>query len=170
MREIAHKPDTDKLRIGVISDTHGELDGAVVAALKGVDLIIHAGDIDTPELLACLKQTAPVTAVKGNMDRGRWAGGLPAADVVQARGSHIYVLHDLQRLDLDPGAAGFRAVVCGHTHRPAIQRRGGVLFINPGSAAYPRWGSDPSVAVLECSGTRIEPRIIFIQSQHRSPV
>lgn len=166
--EIAHKALRDKLRIGVLSDTHGNLDTAVMKALQGVDLILHAGDIDTPEVLEALEGAAPVKAVRGNMDRGRWARRLPAADAVEAAGHLIYLLHDLQQLDLDPAAAGFAAVVCGHTHRPAIHRRDGVLFLNPGSATHPRWGSDPSVAVLDCSTAGTRARIVCIKPQHRS--
>jgi putative phosphoesterase len=168
MKKIPHKSAGNKLRIGVISDTHGSLDAMAIDALRGVDLIIHAGDIDTPEVLAELNRTAPVTAVRGNMDRGRWSAGLSTTEVVEAGESHIYVLHDFQRLALDPIAAGFRAVVCGHTHRPTVQRRNGVVFINPGSAAYPRWGSSPSVAVLDCDAADIQARIIFLEPQHRS--
>ena len=168
MKTIPHISSGDKLRIGVISDTHGSLDAAAINALRGVNLIIHAGDIDTPDVLRALNRTAPVTAVRGNMDRGRWSADLSAAEVVEAGESLIYVLHDLQRLDLDPAAAGFRAVVCGHTHRPAVRHRNGIVFINPGSAAYPRWGNDPSVAVLECGTADIQARIIFFESQHRS--
>jgi len=168
MKEIPHKSSGNKLRIGVISDTHGSLDAAAIDALWGVDLIIHAGDIDTPDVLRALNRTAPVTAVRGNMDRGHWSADLSTTEVIEAGKSLIYVLHDLQRLALDPAAAGFRAVVCGHTHRPTVQRRNGVVFINPGSAAYPRWGSNPSVAVLDCDAADIQARIIFLEPQHRS--
>jgi putative phosphoesterase len=163
MKKIPHKSREDKLRIGIISDTHGSLGAAAADAMDGVDLIIHAGDIDTPEVLRALNRIAPVTAVRGNMDRGPWTAGLPAAEVVAAGEKHIYVLHDLQRLDLDPSASGFSAVVCGHTHRPAIERHNGVLFINPGSAAYPRWNTASSVAVLECGPAGIQARILFLE-------
>jgi putative phosphoesterase len=168
MEKIPHNVSADKLRIGVISDTHGSLDAAAIAVLRGMDLIIHAGDIDTPEVLRTLNRTAPVTAVRGNMDRGHWSADLSTTEVVEAGESLIYVLHDLQRLTLDPAAAGFRAVICGHTHRPAVQHRNGVVFINPGSAAYPRWGSSPSVALLDCDAADIQARIIFLEPQHRS--
>ncbi len=168
MKKIPYKSSGDKLRIGVISDTHGSLDKAAIDVLRGVDLIIHAGDIDTPQVLKALNRTAPVTAVRGNMDGGRWAAGLAVTEVVAAAAKQIYVLHDLQRLDLDPAAAGFSAVISGHTHRPAIEHRQGVVFINPGSASYPRWDSAPSVAVLDCGSSGIRARILFIKSQPRS--
>ncbi|HXM43205.1 MAG TPA: metallophosphoesterase family protein, partial [Bryobacteraceae bacterium] len=103
-----------------------------VRALAGVDLIVHAGDVGTPEILDALRAVAPLVAVRGNVDTGAWASALPTTAVAEAGGTLIYVLHDLNELDLDPAAAGFGAVVSGHTHKPGSLERAGVLYINPG--------------------------------------
>jgi putative phosphoesterase len=115
----------------LISDTHGLLRPEAVRALAGSDLIIHAGDVGAPEILDALRTVAPVVAVRGNVDTAAWAAGLPATAVAEAGGTLIYVLHDLNELDLDPAAAGFGVVVSGHSHKPASPERGGVLFVNP---------------------------------------
>jgi len=125
--------------IGVISDTHGLLRPEAVDALRGVDRIVHAGDVGGPEVLAALGAVAPVVAVRGNNDRGVWAAALPETAVVEAAGLELYVLHDVGALDLDPAAAGFRAVIAGHSHRPHEEERGGVLYFNPGSAGPRRF-------------------------------
>jgi putative phosphoesterase len=125
--------------IGVISDTHGLLRPEAVAALRGAEHILHAGDIGAPEVLAALAEIAPVTAVRGNNDKGGWAGRLPATAVFDAGGISIYMLHDLGELDLDPAAAGFAVVVAGHSHKPGQDRRDGVLYFNPGSAGPRRF-------------------------------
>jgi putative phosphoesterase len=124
--------------IGLISDTHGLLRNEALRALRGADLIIHAGDVGKPEILDRLKDLAPVVAVRGNVDEGEWAMQLPLTQVTEADGATLYILHDLEQLDLDPLAAGFQVVVSGHTHQPHHTRRAGVLFVNPGSAG-PRW-------------------------------
>src|SRR3954453_13155946 len=128
--------------LGVISDTHGLLRPSALAALQGSDLIVHAGDVGKPEILDALREVAPVVAVRGNVDGGPWADALPAtADV--AFGPHrVHVLHRLQDLDRDAAAAGIPVVIYGHTHQPAIEEKGGVLFFNPGSAG-PRLFSLP---------------------------
>ena len=125
--------------IGVISDTHGLLRPEAVAALRGAEHIIHAGDVGAPDVLAALAEIAPVTAVRGNNDKGAWAARIPGTAVFEAEGLSIYVLHDLKELDLDPAAGGFRAVIAGHSHHPAQEERGGVLFFNPGSAGPRRF-------------------------------
>jgi len=125
--------------IGVISDTHGLLRPEALGALRGVDRIIHAGDVGAPEVLAALAAVAPVTAVRGNNDRGPWAAALACTVVVEAGGVAIYVIHDAAEIDLDPRAAGFRVVVAGHSHRPAVEERDGVLWFNPGSAGPRRF-------------------------------
>src|SRR5882757_3332730 len=130
------------ITVGLISDTHGLLRPEALAALGGSDFIIHAGDIGNPEVLAGLSALAPVTAIRGNVDRGDWASGLPQTDVLQCGETFIYVVHNLAELDLDPVAAGFQAVVSGHSHSPRIQEKDGVLFVNPGSAG-PRRFSQP---------------------------
>src|SRR5690349_15863326 len=120
--------------IGLISDTHGLMREEALNALKGSELIIHAGDVGDPEILEQLRTTAPVTVVRGNIDKGAWASKLPATAVVEAGSVLIYVLHDIQQLDLDPAAAGFHIVVSGHSHKPSQTERSGVLYVNPGSA------------------------------------
>lgn len=133
--------------IGVISDTHGLLRDSALEALRGVDRIIHAGDVDGPGLLERLEAVAPVTAVRGNMDRGAWSSELPMTEVVETGGRALYVLHIPDRLDLDPGAAGFDAVIHGHTHETREERIDGVLYLNPGSAGHRR-GSRPATLAL----------------------
>jgi len=139
--------------VGLISDTHGLLRPAAVRALAGSDLIIHAGDVGTPEILDALRALAPVVAVRGNIDTGPWASVLPATAVAEARGKLIYVLHDLNKLDLDPAAAGFGVVVSGHSHQPTSTERGGVLFVNPGSAGRRRFKLPVTVARLDLGRT-----------------
>jgi putative phosphoesterase len=125
--------------LGVISDTHGLLRPEAVAALKGSELIIHAGDVGKPEILDELRRLAPTFAVRGNVDTAPWALTLPMVEVVEAGSLQIYVLHDLGTLDLDPRAAGFAAVISGHSHKPLAQTRNGVLYLNPGSAGPRRF-------------------------------
>src|SRR6267154_769361 len=120
--------------LGVISDTHGLLRLEAVEALRGSDRILHAGDIGAHEILEALAKIAPVTAVRGNVDSAPWARVLPVTEVVEASGVAIYILHDLGELDLKPEAAGFRIVICGHSHKPKLEERSGVLYFNPGSA------------------------------------
>src|ERR1022692_4573373 len=134
--------------VGLISDTHGLLRPAAVRALAGSDLIIHAGDVGSPEILAALRAVAPVVVVRGNVDTGAWASALPATTVAEVGGTLIYVLHDLNELDLDAAAAGFAVVVSGHSHKPGSAERGGVLFVNPGSAGRRRFKLPVTVARL----------------------
>ncbi len=125
--------------IGVISDTHGLLRPEAAAALQGSDCIIHAGDVGDPEILARLREIAPVTAVRGNVDRGTWARALPETEVLETGGISIYILHILAELDLKPEAAGFSAVIYGHSHAPKMDTRNVVLYFNPGSAGPRRF-------------------------------
>ena len=134
--------------IGVISDTHGLLRPEAVQALKGSELIIHAGDVGDPNILDELRAIAPVIAVRGNIDTGDWAMKLPEYEVVEREGVSIYVLHDVNQLDLDPVAAGLQAVVSGHSHKPAIRTLNGVLYLNPGSAGPRRFKLPVTVARL----------------------
>ncbi len=146
--------------IGVIADTHGLLRPEAVDALAGVDLVVHAGDVGDAAVLERLRALAPVRAVRGNNDVGRWARALPETDVVEAGGRALYVLHDLETLDLDPRAAGFAAVVAGHSHRPSIERRDGVLYLNPGSAGPRRFRLPISVARLRVRAGRLDAAIV----------
>ena len=135
--------------IGVISDTHGLLRPEAVQALQGSDLILHAGDVGDPRILDQLRAIAPVVAVRGNIDTGDWAMRLPEYEVVEREGVTIYVIHDVNQMDLDPAASGFQAVVSGHSHKPAIRTLNGVLYLNPGSAGPRRFKLPLTVARLQ---------------------
>lgn len=137
------------LRIGLISDTHGLLRPEARVALKGVDRIIHAGDICDAQVLRELETIAPVDAVRGNNDRGGWAEALPEKLRLELGGVSIYVVHDLHDLDIDPQAAGIKVVVSGHSHRPLAKMENGVLYVNPGSAGPRRFRLPISLGVLE---------------------
>ena len=139
--------------IGLISDTHGLLREEAVRALRGSDLILHAGDVGSPEILASLKKIAPVVAVRGNVDEGPWADTLPITEVVQVGLVTIYMLHILKSLDLNPKASEFSIVVSGHSHKPLQERKDGVLFINPGSAGPRRFQLPVTVARLDLKAT-----------------
>jgi uncharacterized protein len=135
-------------QIGVISDTHGLLRPEALADLRGSAFIIHAGDIGDAAILDKLAETAPVTAVRGNVDREAWARKIPATNVLEVGGISIYVLHSLQELDLKPEAAGFAAVISGHSHVPKQETRNGVLYFNPGSAGPRRFRLPVTVGKL----------------------
>jgi len=154
---------TTKHRIGVISDSHGLLRSEAVEVLKGTERIIHAGDIGREAVLEALEEIAPVTAVRGNMDGAPWARRLPETDLVQVGGCLLYVLHDVSRLDLDPAAAGFHAVIFGHSHRPHIERRNGVLYLNPGSAGPSRFRLPVTVALLTINGSILDAAIVELE-------
>ena len=143
------------LRIGLISDTHGLLRPEAVAFLRGCDHIIHGGDIGGQNILEELSSVAPVTAVRGNNDKGSWADALPLTELVRYEEAFVYVIHDLARLDLDPRASGISVVVSGHSHQPQIQQREGVLYINPGSAGPRRFRLPVAVAELDIAGTSV---------------
>jgi len=145
---------------GLISDTHGLLRPQAVIALTGCHLIIHAGDIGDPHILEELEKIAPVAAVRGNMDREPWAERLPRTQVVQAGGRLLYVLHELPALDLEPAAAGIAAVICGHSHRPAILWKNGILYVNPGSAGPRRFSLPITVARLVIREEGLEAEIV----------
>jgi hypothetical protein len=146
-------------RIGVISDTHGLLRSEALSLLHGCELIIHAGDIGKPEVLKDLEAISPIVAVRGNNDKGAWAEALPHSAVAEARGTYLYVLHDLHDLDLDPAAAGFGAVITGHSHQPEIRQREGVLYLNPGSAGPRRFKLPVTLAILEIGAATLNARI-----------
>ena len=152
----------DVVRLGVISDTHGLLRPEALVALQGSDQIIHAGDLGAPEILARLRDIAPTVAVRGNVDTAPWATALPLHDVVSVGDVQVYVTHGHHALDFDPAAAGFAAVVSGHSHRPAIEHRGGVLFLNPGSAGPRRFPLPVTVASLVVRGTEVHAEIITL--------
>jgi uncharacterized protein len=135
--------------IGLISDTHGLMRPGALAALKGSDLIIHAGDVGKIEIIEQLRVVAPVIAVRGNIDKGAWASHLPITAIAEARSAYIYVLHDIQQLDLDPAAAEFNIVISGHSHKPSRTERSGVMYLNPGSAGPRRFRLPITVARLD---------------------
>ena len=135
--------------IGLISDTHGLLREEALRALEGSDLIVHAGDVGKPEIIDTLKTLAPVVVVRGNIDKGAWASELPLTAIAGAGSTSIYVLHDIQQLDIDPSAAGIRVVVSGHSHKPSSVERSGILYLNPGSAGPRRFRLPVTVARLD---------------------
>jgi uncharacterized protein len=146
--------------IGVISDTHGLLRPEAIEGLRGSEHIIHAGDVGDPELLERLARIAPVTAVRGNIDKGAWARKLPETEVLELGGISIYVLHDLAKLDLKPQAAGFRVVVSGHSHIPKQEMKDGVLFFNPGSAGPRRFKLPVCIGRLIVEGENVRGEIV----------
>jgi putative phosphoesterase len=146
-------------RIGLISDTHGLLRPEAAEYLRGSDFIIHAGDIGHPGILAELAGIAPVTAVRGNNDRGSWASPIRETEVLEVGSRLIYVIHDIAQLDIDAAAAGFHAVIFGHSHRPSSETRDGVLFCNPGSAGPRRFRLPISVGQLSISGGAVQAEL-----------
>ena len=147
------------IRIGLISDTHGLLRPEAVERLRGVVHIIHAGDIGGVEVLAGLRALAPLTAVRGNNDQVPWARAVRDTETVTLAGVRVHVLHDLAGLDIDPAAHGVRVVVSGHSHRPRVEERAGVLYVNPGSAGPRRFKLPIAVARLEIDGTDVRATI-----------
>jgi putative phosphoesterase len=148
------------MRVGVISDTHGLLRPEAIEALRGAELIVHAGDVGKADLLESLRAIAPTIAVRGNIDTAAWASTLPSTEVIEVGDLHLYVLHDLSTLDLDPKAAGFAAVIFGHSHRPGAELRDGVLFLNPGSAGPRRFSLPITLARLEVARHRVSHEIV----------
>ena len=148
--------------IGLISDTHGLLRPEALAALAGVERIIHAGDIGGPEILDSLLHIAPVAAVRGNNDKGPWARAVPLTTTLQVGGVSIHVLHDVKELDLDPVAAGLQVVVAGHSHKPTVAQQDGVLYVNPGSAGPRRFSLPIAVGFLEIAAGAVNARILKI--------
>ena len=147
-------------RVGLISDTHGLLRPEATAFLRGSDFIVHAGDIGDAEVLKALRALAPVTVVRGNNDNGPWAEAIAETEVLQVGDVFIYVLHNLAELDLDPVAAGFQVVVSGHSHRPSVDERDGVLYVNPGSSGPRRFKLPIAVAELQVAGKSIKAKLV----------
>ena len=150
------------MRIGVISDTHGLLRPAAIDALQGVEHILHAGDVGDPAILEALRKVAPVTAISGNIDVGGACGYLPATELITLGGHTFYMLHDRQALDLDPVAAGFSAVISGHSHKPLIEWRKGVLYMNPGSSGPRRFSLPISLGLVTIQDGLLRPELVTL--------
>jgi putative phosphoesterase len=166
---IAGAPDRAQIRvgttrtvIGVVSDTHGLVRPEALRRLRGVDRIVHAGDIGTPDVLTALEAIAPVTAVRGNNDRGAWARTIPVTALVEVGTVRLYVLHDVKALTVDPRKSGVDAVIAGHSHRPALARRDGVWFLNPGSIGPRRFTLPVAMAIVTVRKTRLRARIVYL--------
>ena len=151
--------DSSARLVGLISDTHGLLRPEAIRALQGSEVIVHAGDIGKAAVLAALRAMGPVTAVRGNVDTKGWARGLPTAAAIEIDRIRLYVIHDLKELDFAPEAAGFRVVVSGHSHRPSLRKRNGVLFVNPGSAGPRRFRLPVSIALLSIRDNAVEVKL-----------
>ena len=148
--------------LGVISDTHGLLRPSAVCMLQGADLILHAGDIGSKDVLRSLQTIAPVIAVRGNTDTGAWAGALPHSEIAGINGMLFCLVHDLSGLDIDPGAAGLRAVISGHSHRPSVIECNGVLYLNPGSAGPRRFSLPITLARIAIDHCDLIPEILHL--------
>jgi hypothetical protein len=146
--------------VGVISDTHGLMRPEALTALEGSDLIIHAGDIGSPDILPALNRIAPVHAIRGNVDRDSWTDEYPETLAVVVGEATFWVLHDRNELDLDPAAADFAAVIFGHSHQPSIEMKNGVLYLNPGSAGPRRFKLPISVATVEVRGRALRSKLV----------
>lgn len=153
-------------RVGLISDTHGLLRPEAKSFLEGCHYIVHAGDIGHPAILEELATLALVTAVRGNNDRGSWAESLRATELLQVGEVFIYAIHDLVDLDIDPSAAGVRVVVSGHSHKPVVEERDGVLYVNPGSAGPRRFKLPIAVGELIITGTSVSARTVELDCQN----
>ena len=146
--------------IGVVSDTHGLLRPEAIRALRGSHTIIHAGDVGNRGIIDQLRDIAPSFVVRGNIDKGEWAARLPTTELVTVGRHQFFVLHEISTLNIDPAAAGLAAVVFGHSHRPSVETRDEVLFLNPGSAGPRRFNLPVCVARISVSGQRIRPEIV----------
>ncbi len=153
------------MRIGLISDTHGLLRPEAIAAFRGVNRILHAGDVGAPDILDRLRELAPVTAIRGNVDHGTWAETLAETEVIEVESVSIYMLHNRADLDLKPEAAGFDVVVCGHSHHPKIEEINGVLYFNPGSAGPRRFQLPVTVGLMEINAGKIEAHLVPLDIQ-----
>jgi len=153
----------DSYLIGILSDTHGRLPQGVTKAFKEVDLIIHAGDIGEPEILTALEKIAPTIAVRGNMDFGPWSDQLGAQETIEIKQTRLLVLHDVYHLSAIPQDVAPDVVVSGHTHRPLQEENEGILYINPGSAGYPKYGQPATVARLRITEQSRQAEIVELK-------
>ena len=152
------------MRIAVISDTHGLLRPEAVAVLGDCEHIIHAGDITDGTVLEALRAIAPLTIVRGNNDRGPWSAGIRSSELIELNGVHMYVVHDIADIEIDPVAAGVSVVITGHSHKPSISHRDGVLYLNPGSAGPRRFTLPIAMAELTIDASKVDARIIELES------
>ena len=161
---MTQKPDCQNhCLIGVISDTHGYVTPSALQAFAGTDLIIHAGDVGEPDVLKALKKIAPLVAVRGNMDFGKWANPLPQEETVKIGGVSIQVIHDVQRLRANAQSGSIDAIIFGHSHRRLARETDGIFYLNPGSASYPKYGDSASVALLRLSVEKIDAEFIKLE-------
>lgn len=149
--------------IGIIADTHGQIRPAALDALGGASHIVHAGDVGSTDVLDALARIAPLTAVRGNNDRGEWAESLPRSELLEIESVRLYVLHSLSELERDPVADGIDVVVAGHFHKPSIETREGVLYLNPGSAGPRRFNFPITLARISVGPEGIEPEIVHLE-------
>jgi uncharacterized protein len=156
-------PDKRRLIVGVISDTHGLLRPEALRALRGSNHIIHAGDVGDPAILVELGKIAPLTAIRGNIDKDAWANRLHNTEVLEFAGKAFYILHDRKQLDLNPQAAGFAAVISGHSHQSLIETVNNVLYFNPGSAGPRRFKLPVTVGRIAITDDRLQPEIINLE-------
>jgi putative phosphoesterase len=157
------------IRVGLISDTHGLLRPEAEEALAGVDRIIHAGDIGNARILEQLELIAPVTAIRGNNDTGDWAASIPETQTTEINGVSVYVLHDVNQLDIDPGTSDIRVIISGHSHRPSVNQRDGILFVNPGSAGPRRFTLPISVGYLMIAAGQAHAEIRILELAPAKP-
>jgi putative phosphoesterase len=156
-------PGERSVVVGIISDTHGLLRAEALNALRGSDHIIHAGDVGDPQILTELSKIAPLTAIRGNIDKDAWANRLPETEVLEIADKSFYILHDRSQLDLDPQAAGFAAVISGHSHKPQIEVVKDVLYFNPGSAGPRRFRLPITMGRITITGDQLSPEIITLE-------
>src|SRR5882672_701052 len=166
---LAHMNAANALRVGVISDTHGLLRPEARNFLVGCDYIIHGGDVGSSDILEVLAAIAPLIAVRGNNDNGACAARLRDTELVRVGNVFFYVIHDVEELDIDPGAAGVRVVVSGHSHQPKIEERSGILYVNPGSCGPRRFKLPISVGEITVSGSAVEARLVDLSPTPRVP-
>lgn len=149
--------------IGVISDTHNLLRPEAVAALTGVELILHAGDICKPQILEELSSIAPVVAVRGNNDKGGWAKDIPVFEVVEVGAVSIFIIHDIKEMSISSAITGFKLVISGHSHKPFVEERNGILYLNPGSAGPKRFKLPVSLARLRIDGENLDIETVKLE-------
>jgi putative phosphoesterase len=163
MPPVSRRTGNRKQIVGLISDTHGLIRPEALDALEGVDLIVHAGDIGKPEVLKALEAVAPVAAIRGNNDTGVWAKRLPKTKLLNVADTKLYIIHSVKELACDPVARGFQVIISGHSHKPSISTRDGVLFVNPGSAGPRRFKLPIAVGKLFVRGKNIKAEFIELQ-------